>query len=129
MLFAAEAKALDPRPFPVVDTLDLVEVNHFFDEHGRHIFDQVLFYDWCPRENRLQVRDWRLLRTCEQIPAKAPGGLYNATWWDSGTLRRVQAPDVRETWTVFDPELVEREHLPKEQRRLLSDPRPMVRKP
>src|SRR5687768_7814220 len=42
-----------------VDQVEVIEYNHFYDEHGRHVFDQLLFYDWSPRDNRYQIRDWR----------------------------------------------------------------------
>ena len=29
------------------EEVDLIEVNHFFDEQGRLVFEQLIFYDWC----------------------------------------------------------------------------------
>ena len=55
------AFGLAPAKTAAVDEVDLVEINHFFDEQGRLVFDQVIFYDWCPEDSRYQVRDWRLL--------------------------------------------------------------------
>jgi hypothetical protein len=49
-----------------------------------------------------------------------------ATWMDGDTPREVRSRTVRETFTTYDPELVEREHLPKEGRCELS--RPLKRK-
>ena len=116
--------SLNPVSTSPVDEVDLVEVNHHFDEQGRLVFDQVIFYDWCPRECRYQVRDWRLLKNPAQIPVRNwRDGRFDAIWHDfkqSDVLRQVKALMVRESWTQYDPELVEREFLPEEQRRQLT---------
>ena len=40
------ATAYQPVENVTTDEVDLIEVNHFHDEHGRLVFDQVIFYDW-----------------------------------------------------------------------------------
>lgn len=102
------------------DRVDLIEVNHFFDEHGKHVFDQVIFYDWSPQFSRYNVLAWRLLKDVAQVPYREGSRQdYVAIWHDGAVLRKVQAETVRESWTQYDPELVERAYLPKEQRREL----------
>ena len=102
------------------ERVDLMEVNHFYDEQGRLVFDQVIFYDWSPEHSRYMVRAWRLEKNPTQLPERdwRDGG-YQAVWQDGEILRRVQAASMRETWTQYDPELVEREYLPKERRKEL----------
>jgi hypothetical protein len=102
------------------ERVDLVEVNHFYDEQGRLVFDQTIFYDWSSNHGRYMVRAWRLVKNPAQLPQRdwQEGG-YSAMWHDGEVLRRVHADSMRETWTQYDPELVEREYLPKEQRREL----------
>jgi hypothetical protein len=102
------------------ESVDLIEINHFYDEHGRLVFDQVIFYDWSPRDSRYMVRAWRLVKNPSQLPQRdwRDGG-YTAVWQDGEVLRDVHATAMRETWTQYDPELVEREYLPKEKRREL----------
>jgi hypothetical protein len=118
---AAAAWGFTPTQQVVVDHVDLVEVNHFYDEHGKRVFDQVIFYDWCADAGRYNVRAWRLLKTQDQVPLKNwQRGDYAAVWHDGDILREVRSRSIRETWTQYDPELVEREFLPKEQRRELS---------
>lgn len=100
------------------DTCDLVEVNHFYDDCGKPVFDQVIFYDWSGDHSRYMVRDWRLLKHPSQIPARNwEGGGYLATWQDGEQLRRIEAASYRETWTQHDPELEARAVLPKDERR------------
>jgi hypothetical protein len=113
------------------ETVDLIEINHLYDEHGHPVFDQVLFYDWSAAHGRYQLRDWRLLKSPNQIPLpSAKDREYVSVWNDfkaGDTVRATKSRIVRETWTQFDPELAERDFLPADQRRKLSDV-PMSRK-
>ncbi|MDA1050172.1 MAG: hypothetical protein O3C40_06795 [Planctomycetota bacterium] len=118
------ALTLSPADEVTVDQVDLVEVNHFYDDQGRLVFDQVIYYDWSTVHSRYQVRDWRLLKTATQVPLRdwRDGG-YVSEWEDfkqRNGVRRVRAKSVRETWTQHDPELVEREFLAQEKREELT---------
>ncbi len=118
------AMGLSPSGNVVEDHVDLIEVNHVYDAKGEHVFDQTIFYEWSPRQGRYQVRDWRLLKVDSQIPVRNwCRGDFEAVWKDGSVLRRVRAAIVRESWTQHDPELLEREHLPRERRRELTSPR------
>lgn len=111
---------LNPVEDVATDRVDLVELNHFYDEQGRHVFDQIIFYDWSGNRGRYNVRAWRLLKSADQVPHRdARTGAYTALWHDGHVLRKVQATTMRESWTQHDPELIERAFLPKEQRREL----------
>ena len=102
------------------ESVDLIETNHFYDEHGRLVFDQVIFYDWSHGDARYQVRAWRLVKNPNQLPVRDwSNGGYTALWQDGEVLRKVHAPAVRESYLQYDPELIEREYLPKERRREL----------
>jgi hypothetical protein len=111
---------------------DLIEINHFFDEQGRLVFSQIIFYEWCGADGRFQVRDWRLLKEQAQIPLRDwRNNRFVAEWRDAkekDVLRRTTASALRETWTQYDPELKEREILPQEQRNRLRNapPRPFL---
>lgn len=106
------------------DEVDLVEVNHFYDDQGRLVFDQVIYYNWCYDEHRYQVFDWRLLKGDTQVPLRDwRNGGYVSEWEDfkqGNGLRRVKSRSLRETWTQHDPELNERELLAEEKRRKLK---------
>jgi hypothetical protein len=102
------------------ESVDLIELNHFYDEHGRLVFDQVIFYDWSAVEARYNVRAWRLVKNPAQLPQRDwNGGGYSAMWQDGEQIRHIHSKSIRETWTQYDPELVEREYLPKERRKEL----------
>lgn len=114
------ALGLNPTEDVAREKVDLMEVNHFYDEQGRLVFDQVIFYDWSPEHSRHMVRAWRLVKNPTQLPERdwREGG-YLAVWQDGEIVRRVQAASMRESWTQYDPELVEREFLPKDRRKEL----------
>ncbi len=119
------ATCLTPQNGVSRDEVDLIEVNHFFDEHGRLVFDQVIFYEWSASNSRYHVRAWRLLKSPSQVPSRCwERGDFFSTWQDGDTLREVRAPQYRETWTQYDPELAERAFLPKEKRRALRKQEP-----
>jgi len=103
------------------EQVDLIEVNRYYDDHGRLVFKQLIFYDWCPHSARFQVRDWRLVKCPKQLPRRnwRRGG-YDIVWYDGQILRRVRADAMFETWTQHDPELQERKHLPQKDRIGLS---------
>ena len=107
----------------IAESVDLIEVNHCYDEGGKHVFDQVLFYDWSVPDRQYHVRAWRMLKDPMQIPHRDPiRGDYESTWYDGWLLRRVRSTTFRETWTQYDPEVAARSQLPKELRRELLRP-------
>lgn len=109
--------AVVPRESVVRDAVDVIEVNHLFDDGGRPVFTQVIFWHWCLSSSRYHVRAWRLVKDQSQLPRRDHfSGGYVAWWQDGETLRAVHAQSVRETWTQYDPELLERDVLPVEHR-------------
>lgn len=122
------ALGIAPREDLARDRVDLIELNHFYNEHGQLVFDQLIFYDWCPAAGRFQVRAWRMVKSPSQLPQRDWGrGGWSALWQDGDQTRLICAAAFRETWTQYDPELVEREYLPKERRKELRTAR--VNKP
>lgn len=117
---ALSSFAISPREDVASERVDLIEVNHFYDDQGRLVFDQLLFYDWSQDEERYQLRDWRMLKQQDQLPRlDHERRMWVCHWFDGNALRRVEAESVRETWAQYDPEVTEREFLPKENRREL----------
>lgn len=100
--------------------VDLIEINHFYEEDGKHAFDQLIFYEWCPRECRNQVLAWRLVKGQTQIPLRDwDRGDYCCVLCENGVLRSVRSAALRESWTQYDPEVLERDIFPQEKRREL----------
>lgn len=110
-----------PNQIALVDHVDIIEINNLYDNQGRLIIRQVIFWDWSPSDARHQVRAWRLLKTAQQLPRMNwRSGRYEARWRDQNDMRFVTAGDTRETWTTYDPEVLERTILPIERRLELS---------
>jgi hypothetical protein len=124
-LLLSLAPALSPTDEEVVvaERVDLIEVNHFYDHCGRLVLDQVIFYDWCDRDCRFQVRAWRLLKQAVQVPhERTAHGDFVTIWQDGDVLRKVATPSFQESWTQHDPEQLERRLLPQTNRRELCKP-------
>lgn len=102
--------------------VDLMELNHFLDHEGREVFRQVIFYDWAPATKQFHVRQWRLIRSDDELPRQnvQPKGV-RCDWLEKGIARGVLANDFRETWSQKDPEQTNRRILPEDQRRPLFE--------
>lgn len=110
-----------PQDLVLTDSFDKVEINHFYDDQGRHVFDQVIWYDWEEIYHRHTVHAWRLVKNKGCIPTlNRQTNLYESLFNDNDLLRKVNAKYMVETWTQHDVELVDRDFLPKEKRRELS---------
>lgn len=90
--------------------VDLIELNHFYDQQGRHVYDQVIFYEHSPETGRFLVRAWCLVEDREHFnrrPIKnIETNLYQVDWADKeqGLTRRITSRLFRESWTQLDPE-------------------------
>lgn len=129
-ILIAAALSADTSSFPqatstagpiTVDTVSLLETNHFYDETGKLLFDQIIFWDWHPTESRYHVRAWRLVKSPQQLPIfDADRQCWKTTWVDGNCLREVRAEQFRESWTMHDPELLARADRPRDERRELT---------
>ncbi len=107
------------------DKVDLIEVNFYYDEKGQPVLQQLIFFDWSEADQRYEVRSFRIIHELHQLPRRMhKNGLYVVIWQDQmdNVLRKVYAKSIRQTRTQYDPEMVHRKLLPKEQRRGLSRP-------
>ncbi len=104
---------------PVTEHVDLIEQNHFHDENGKPVYDQVIFYEWCASSGKYFVRHWRLLDH-KKFPQCWPlqnhmSGSYYCRWFDDDTKfffeRKITSKLFRETWTQVDPERVNKKLL------------------
>ena len=103
------------------DTADVVEVNRFYDEDGRQVFTQLIFWDWIADQGAFRVFAWRIVKSPDQMPVyDGWRGCYVTQFFDQNTLRRVRAKSRRDTWTQYDPELFDRQFLPQQSRRGLA---------
>lgn len=95
--------------------VDVIEVNHPIDiATGKETFSQFIFRDYDGKD--FPITDWRLVGDKRLTKH---GDHWRLTWVDGGRLKSVRADSVIETVTDYDPELAERERVPKEKRKLL----------
>lgn len=94
----------------VHEHVDLIELNHFYDQQGRHVYDQVIFYERCPDTGKFKVRAWCLVEDRETLSRRPirdlESNLYQVNWFDSDQrlLRKITSRMYRESWTQVDPE-------------------------
>ena len=104
-------------------SVDLIELHHSYDDVGRHVFDQIVFYEWSDERQNYRVIAWRMVKRDEQLPVRTwnPRG-YRCIWQDEGILREVWSPLFRETWSQHDPERANRKLFPEASRPELAQP-------
>lgn len=101
------------------DDVDLIELNHCYNDNGEKVFDQVIFWEWHKPSCSHRIIAWRFAEGLHLIRHTRRG--YQALWFTGGRLRRVRAPCYRETWTQYDPEVHDRkQHAVARRRGLLQ---------
>ncbi len=101
----------------IEESVDLIELNHFYDPCGRHVYDQVIFYHLAPETGHYRVRAWCLVEDRETLSRRptrdAHTGLVRVEWFESDQklLRRLHSPMYRESWTQVDPERLDKRKL------------------
>jgi len=118
-MLAVIVLAVVPFQQPVTDRVELLEVNHFYDDHGRRLFTQLIGWTYNLDEQRQEVVFWRILKHPSMSPVRHDSGV-SVLWWDGTTLRRIHAHARRESFTQHDPEMTHRRVLPQGDRRGLT---------
>lgn len=126
LLLAAE---FDVRPsITLSERVDLIELNHFYDDLGRHVYDQVIFYEWASDSKDFQVRAWCLVDP-KEYPNCNPWHTHHDDSWhvrwydkDNRMIRHVDSEFYRETWTQTDPERASKRKLDEKLRTALVQP-------
>lgn len=92
----------------VCERVDMIELNHHYDDLGRHNYDQVIFYEWCPEYKRFHVIAWCLVDDeGKRLPQRSAARRDWTVSWrerDASVQREVKANLFRETWSQIDPE-------------------------
>ena len=109
-ILAIFAVSTGPEPYRYVDRVDVIELNHYYDEYGKWVFDQWIYWRWYPNQSTFHVVAWKLAKS-PAVATRRPGG-----WKLVFPHRTILALSYRETWTQYDPELRDRLYLPKHQR-------------
>lgn len=129
-LIVSAALGLVPHAAVPTDQADVIELNHFYDQEGRKVFDQVIFWGWYGDDGAFHVLAWRLWKSPAQTPEfDWTRRSWLTLWQDGPQLRQVRATTFHESWTQFDPEAEDRPQLPPPERRGLSFEFPVPRMP
>ena len=115
----------------VSEYVDCIELNHFFDDRGRLVYDQVIFYEQTPTTGKFQVRAWCLVEDRELLnrrPIKNEvTALYEVEYVDTNDrlAHRIRSRLFRESWSQSDPERDDKKKHPESLRIGLAK-RPIV---
>lgn len=104
------------QPLPKPIKVDAVELNHFHDKRGEHVFSQFVFKRWgnWTDGKRYHVSEWLLLKN--KYAHIKRGNRHTILYFHDGQEVLVETPVYRETWTTFDPELQDKNLLPEDRR-------------
>jgi hypothetical protein len=107
------------------ESVDLIELNHFHDDAGRPVYDQVIFYEWSTGEGKYHVRAWCLVEPKDPISRRPSqtfsDNRYHVRWFDSdqNIKRHISSGLFRESWTQSDPERANKKILDERNRTAL----------
>lgn len=131
-LLIASASNSGNRNGHVCERVDMIELNHHYDDLGRHNYDQVIFYEWCPEFKRFHVIAWCLVDDeGKRVPQRSAARReWTVTWHERNmsVQREVKASLFRETWSQIDPERANKRFLEEKHRlSLVSAPKRQLR--
>ncbi len=117
-----------PKSSDVFEEVDLIEFNHFYDDLGRHVYDQLIFYEWAPDSKSFVVRAWCLVDEKHAGTVKPWRSWPDESWSvrfldrENRFYRRISSKQYRETWTQVDPERANRKLVDERMRTALINP-------
>ena len=120
-LFLLQLAIVSIAPNQAREHVDLTELNSFHDCNGRHVYDQVIFYEWSPSLHRYHVRAWVLSDNDKQPQRDYRTGLWitKYTERDSNLSRTVTSTHYRRSFSQVDPERDNKRLLPEHERHAL----------
>ncbi len=108
--------------YPPCDHVDVLELNHYYDEKGQHNFSQLIGWTWSESKtehaSQYHVAWWMLWKSVDQArPARdyRRGG-HVLIVRRGEELRCIRAKSFYESWTQYDPEVLDRQQFPQSQR-------------
>lgn len=114
--------------------VDMIEYNNLYDENGDALLDQIVLWNWDIHDKAYRCCDFAVVGTpppqpnkpgekkdCKpssemNYPMKMPNGSYRTIVSKLGRTRVIYSNLMRETWTQFDPEVADQEHIQRHQR-------------
>lgn len=112
---------LVPENTVITDTVDIIELFHHYNRDGEKVADYLIFWNYY-EDGSCHVVDWRKYDN-QKIEYIWHSKRYEIIWHDyreNMILRQVLSKFFMENHSCYDYEIIDREELPKENRRLLS---------
>ena len=105
------------KPPEVVNVVDIIELNHKYDDNGKLTFSQLIFWRWDVVDRMFHVASWRMVDEHHYVRRQGMG-------FEDREVRDLlhgvvitRAHSYRETWTHYDPELEDKKLFPDDRRR------------
>ena len=117
------ALVLDAGSRPQVRELEygVIEINHRYDDQGRHCYDQMILWDWNAQYRRHHVAAWFLIDPARhEMPRKVGDMWYFTIPKLDGPQVKIKSKIRRETWTEHDPEREDKKLFDEKYRRGLK---------
>lgn len=102
---------IEPPPIHV----EQIELNHFYDSTGKHVFDQYIIWQ------DGHVRAWRIAKPQDVPIRNHQSRTWQMLWPVKQHHIRIRTKSLVETFTQWDRELFDRQVLPPDQREPLGD--------
>ena len=115
-----------------IESVDLIELNHYHDARGKLVFDQVVFWAIDQTTREFCVRAWCMVDDREElnrVPIKSEiNGRWSVVWRDSDkrVVRHITSQQYRESWSQLDPEREDKKRHDERLRIALVSPIPEV---
>ncbi len=108
-------------PFaPVLDSLPIAEDNIYYDEYGKRVFEQIIFYRYYSDMSAYHVADYRMSdKGTILIFFSRSLNQYVYLIYVEGLLREIRVNSRFISWTQYDPEVWDRNFLPMSDRKKL----------
>ena len=84
--------------------VDMIELNHNYDNRGQHVFDQVIFWRVDAATRRYQVRGWKICQSQNDYPTRNANGMAELRLGFDSSALKVRSRAFRESWSHRDPE-------------------------
>lgn len=113
------------------ERVDLIELNHFHDENGKPVYDQIITYEYDPASGDNLTRQWRLYDPKDglgSLPREHHAdGTVRVRWFDKdeNVFREVKSKLFKESYTQFDPERENKKLLDEKNRTALRHGNPI----
>jgi hypothetical protein len=98
-----------------IQEVDLIEYNHYYDDTGKKILDQIIAYDWDESTKQFVVRQWWIPT---ELQVSRHGNYKLLQWTDRIKYihRKLRTKSFKETHTDYDPEVRNRKYLDQQDR-------------